>query len=279
MDGTGGGGRRERESRTDTAAGTYEGDAMGTAGTRTHERTPAATAPRRRAKRSGRAPSRAVAGLLASATGLVLLAGCGLPDHRQNSTGQAGASASAEPSFTPKAPVPSAKPLGPDAHVPDPGAVDDDDPTEVSTAWAEMTYGYDTKYDTSPHDAVLRSLPWCSKRKATAERSYQSASGPGADWNTWARHRAWTTVTVSIELEDDSPQDTEKVAHRSLVVEGEAHGRDGWTGHGPRLTAYTKLVRSTADEPWRVDDVIVVEAVAPPSSEAPSSPAADPSAQ
>jgi hypothetical protein len=223
-----------------------------------------------------------MAGLLASAAGLVLVAGCALPDHRQSSTGQGGSSASARPSFVPKAPMPSGKPLGPDARVPDPGAVDDSDPTSVSKAWAEMTYSYDTKYDKSPHDAVLRAVRWCSKRKAAAERSYQAASGPGADWNAWARHRAWTTVTVSVEseeLEDDAPQDTEKVAHRSLVVEGKAHGRDGWTGDGPRLTAYTKLVRSAVGEPWRVDDVIVVEAVAPPSPRDSATSAADPSAQ
>lgn len=250
---------------------------MRTAGTRLHEQTSAVSWTR--GNWSGSAIRRTMAGLLASATGLVLLAGCGLPDHRQSSTGQGGGSASAQPSIAPKAPVPSGKPLGPDAQVPDPGAVDDSDPTSVSKVWAEMTYSYDTKYDTSPHDAVLRAVRWCSKRKAAAERSYQAAGGPGAEWNTWAQHRAWTTVTVSIELEDDSPQDTEKVAHRSLVVEGKAHGRDGWTGHGPRLTAYTKLVRSAVGEPWRVDDVIVVEAVAPPSPGDSSAPAADPSAQ
>ncbi|GHH88275.1 hypothetical protein GCM10017771_32820 [Streptomyces capitiformicae] len=274
----GGGARREKESRADGAAArTYEGDAMRTAGTRVHQRTSAVSWTR--VNRSGRVPSRAVAGLLAFATGLVLLAGCGLPDHRQSATGQGGASASAEPSFVPKAPVSSGKPLGPDAHVPDPGAVDDSDPTAVSKAWAEMTYSYDTKYDASPHDAGLRAVRWCSKRKADAERSYRPASGPGADWNTWAQHRAWTTVTVSIEQEDDSPKDGKQVAYRSLVVEGEAHGRDGWTGRGPRLTAHTKLVRSSVGEPWRVDDVIVVEAVAPPSPGEPSASAADPSAQ
>lgn len=251
---------------------------MGTAGARSRAGTPTVT-PTETHHRLGRMPRRALAGLLASATALVLLAGCGLPDQRQSAPGQGGASASAEPSFVPKAPVPSGKPLGPDAHVPDPGAVDDSDPTAVSEAWAETTYSYDTKYDTSPHDAVLRAARWTSKRKADAERSYQSVSGPGYEWNVWAKHRAWTTVKVSIEEEDDSPEDTEKLAYRSLVVEGEAHGRDGWTGHGPRLTAHTKLVRSTAGEPWRVDDVIVVEAVAPPTAQDPSASAAGPSAQ
>jgi hypothetical protein len=74
-------------------------------------------------------------------------------------------------------------------------------------------------------------------------------------------------VTVGSELEDDAPKDSEQVAYRSLVIEGTAHGRDGWTGTGPRLNAYVKLVRSAVGEPWRVDDVTVVEAAAPPSPE------------
>ncbi|MDX3641742.1 hypothetical protein [Streptomyces sp. MB09-02B] len=214
---------------------------------------------------------RTVAGLLTSATGLALLSGCALPDQRQNTTGQGGgSSASAQPSVAPKAPVPSGKALGLDAHVPVQRDVDGDDATAVSQAWAELAYGYDTKYDASPHDAVLRATRWCTKRRAAVERSYRAASGPGDDWNVWARHRAWTTVTVSVELEDDAPRDGKKVAYRNLVVEGEAQGRDGWTGRGPRLNAYLKLVRSAAGQAWRVDDVNVVEAVDPPSPESPS---------
>jgi hypothetical protein len=199
-------------------------------------------------------------------TGLALLSGCGLPDHRVDGAGEGG-SAPADRSFAPKAPVPSGKPLGADAHVPHPGVVDDNDATAVAKAWAEVAYGYDTKYDTSPHDAELRASRWLTERKAAAERTYQAASGPGNDWNTWAEHRAWTTVTVGSELEDDAPKDSEQVAYRSLVIEGTAHGRDGWTGTGPRLNAYVKLVRSAVGEPWRVDDVTVVEAAAPPSPE------------
>ncbi|ULR52763.1 hypothetical protein [Streptomyces deccanensis] len=148
--------------------------------------------------------------------------------------------------------------------------MDDKDPTAVSQAWAELAYSYDTKYDASPHDALLRATRWCTKRRAAIERSYRGASGPGNDWNVWARHQAWTTVTVSVELEDDAPKDGAKVAYRNLVVEGEAQGRDGWNGRGPRLNAYLKLVRSAAGDAWRVNDVNVIEAVDPPSPKSPS---------
>ncbi|MER6124374.1 hypothetical protein ABT173_17295 [Streptomyces sp. NPDC001795] len=203
--------------------------------------------------------------LLTAVAGLTLLSGCGLPDHRVQGDGKGG-SASGKTSFTPKAPIPSGKPLGPDAHVATPGVVDANDAGAVSKAWAETAYSYDTKYDTSSHDAVLRAARWLTERKAAAEREYQPASGPGYEWNTWARHHAWTTVTVSSELEDDAPRDSETIAYRDLVVTGTAHGRDGWTGTGPRLNAYVKLVRSGVGEPWRVDDATVVEAATPPSA-------------
>ncbi|MEU9520389.1 hypothetical protein [Streptomyces sp. NPDC048224] len=220
-------------------------------------------------KRSARALHRSATGALAVVTGLALLCGCGLSDHRETGSGSGG-TGSAQPSVAPKAPVPPGKPLGPDAHVPDTGVVDEDDATAVSEAWAETTYGYDTAYDTSPQDAVLRGVRWCTERKAAAERQYRPASGPGNEWTTWAGHRAWTTVDVSSELEDDAPPDGERIAYRSLVVSGTAHGRDGWEGAGPRLNAYVKLVRAGVGDPWRVDDVTVVEAARPP---APSTPA------
>ncbi|WP_217245545.1 hypothetical protein [Streptomyces sp. AC602_WCS936] len=215
---------------------------------------------RRHFTRSVRGPVTAV---VTATTGLVLLSGCGLPDHREAGSRSDG-STSQQPSILPKVPVPSGKPLGPDAHVPDLGAVDDSDATAVSKAWAETTYSYDTKYDTSPHGAVLRGTRWCTERRASAERRYRPAAGPGSEWNDWERHQAWTTVTVSSELVDDAPRDTEGIAYRSLVVAGTAHGRDGWTGTGPRLNAYVKLVRTAVGEPWRVDDATVVEAATPP---------------
>ncbi|MFG2882160.1 hypothetical protein ACGFYV_07510 [Streptomyces sp. NPDC048297] len=228
-------------------------------------------------RKSGvRAGHRSATALLTAVAGLALLTGCALPDHR-DADAKPGGSASATPSFVPKAPVPSGKALGPDAHVTDPGGVKGTDAGAVAKAWAEMAYNYDTAYDSSPHDAVLRASRWLTERGAKAESRYRPESGPGNEWNTWAKHHAWTAVTVTSELEDDAPVDSDTVAYRSLVVEGTAHGRDGWSGTGPRLNAYVKLVRSTVGEPWRVDDVTVVEAVAPPSRDTSSAPTDSPS--
>ncbi|MFF2025445.1 hypothetical protein ACFVW2_27040 [Streptomyces sp. NPDC058171] len=225
--------------------------------------------------RSVRAGRRCAAVLLAAVTGSALLAGCALPDQRvdgeQRDGKQSDGSASAEASFTPKVPVPSGKPLGADARVPRPKKVDERDAGAVSKAWAETAYGYDTAYDASPYDAKLRAARWLTDRRRATEREYRPAGAPGPEWTTWAGHRAWTTVDVSSELEDDAPRDSRSLAYRSLVVKGTAHGRDGWKGTGPRLNAYVKLVRSANGKQWRVDDVTVVEAATapPPSSDAP----------
>ncbi|MDX3673238.1 hypothetical protein [Streptomyces europaeiscabiei] len=205
---------------------------------------------------------RAGAVALATVTGVAVLAACGLEDHRETA---GGTTASSEPPFTPKAPLPSGKRLGPDAHVPSPTGVDDTDATAVAEAWVEVAYGHDTKYDTGPHDAVLRSVRWFTAAKAKAERSYRPASGAGDQWNSWAAHEAWTTVEVEPDDDGDAPSDSSRDAYRALFVDGTAHGRDGWTGTGPQATVYVKLARSGKDEPWRVDEVRTVEAeVSPP---------------
>jgi hypothetical protein len=214
---------------------------------------------------------RAGAVVLATVTGVAVLTACGLQDHRETVGG--GHGASAEPSIAPKAPLPSGRPLGDDAHVPSPSGVDDGDATSVSRAWVEVAYGYDTKYDMSPHDAVLRTARWLTPAKRKAERAYRPASGAGESWNSWAAHKAWTTVEVEFDDDGDAPSDTATEAYRAVFVDGEAHGRDGWTGTGPQATVYLKLVRSGKGEPWRVDDVRTVEAAAQP----PTSPTASPS--
>jgi hypothetical protein len=222
-------------------------------------------------------PMRTVAAVVVvSVTGLVALTGCGLRDHGE-SVGVPGSSPSAVPSVAPKAPLPSGRPLGADARVPRPTGVDGTDATEVSEAWAQVAYGYDTKYDSGPHDALLRSARWFTAKKAAAERSYHPASGAGNDWNTWAGHHAWTTVDVTADDDGDGPTDTAVLAYRALFVEGTAHGRDGWTGTGPRANVYLKLTRTGPGRPWHVDEVTTVEAAVPPSPSSPSSASPSPS--
>ncbi|MFI9028573.1 hypothetical protein [Streptomyces sp. NPDC053560] len=204
---------------------------------------------------------------VAVAASLAGLTGCGLPglespDEKPKAT---------QPSFAEKAPLPSASPLGPDAHVPEAPDPDRHDATAVAKAWALMAYSYDTKYDVSPHDAILRTTPYLTSKKAKDERSYHPAAGAGNEWNTWAKHKAWTKVKLHLEVDGDAPADTPTKAHRQISVAGTATGRDGWKGVGPRVQAFVTLVRTSAKDDWQVSRVDAVPAAvvpsAPPSSE------------
>ncbi|MEU7486826.1 hypothetical protein [Streptomyces sp. NPDC042319] len=207
------------------------------------------------------------AGLAAAvAVSLTALAGCGLPglerpEQKVKPT---------EPSFAEKAPLPSAKPLGPDAKVPEAPKPDRSDATAVAEAWALVAYSYDTKYDMSPHDAILRAIPYLTSKKAKDERSYHPAAGAGNEWNTWAKHKAWTKVKLHLEVDGDAPADTPTKAHRQISVAGTATGRDGWKGVGPRVQAFVTLVRTNKKADWQVSRVDAVPAAivpsAPPSS-------------
>jgi predicted small lipoprotein YifL len=198
---------------------------------------------------------------------VLALTGCGLPGP-----GLGFGDDDPTPSLTspttvpPKASLPPGQPLDDQARIPDPPTADGQDATDVARSWVTTAYRYDTAYDTSPQDAILRANRYATEAKAAAEREYRPAADPGARWNRWAAHEAWTTVAVTLHSDGDAPADTATTAYREFSVDGTAHGRDGWTGTGPRLTVYVELVREGgAGGSWRVTDVTTVEAVAPPS--------------
>ncbi|MER7399675.1 hypothetical protein ABT381_29665 [Streptomyces sp. NPDC000151] len=198
----------------------------------------------------------------AVAASLCVLAGCGLPGLDRPEP----KAKPTQPSFAEKAPLPSAKPLGPDAHVPEEPKPDRRDATAVAKAWALVAYSYDTKYDMSPHDAILRAVPYLTGKKAKEERGYHPAAGAGNEWNTWAKHKAWTKVKLHLEVDGDAPADTSTKAHRQISVSGTATGRDEWRGVGPRVQAFVTLVRSDAKGDWQVSRVDAVPAAAVPSA-------------
>jgi hypothetical protein len=206
----------------------------------------------RRSRR--RAAVALVAALCASATACGLAGSPGAPH-----------TATPRPTISPKAPIPSGKPLGSDAKVPEPPRANDLDPSSVAVAWAKVANSYDTKYDTSPHDAELRSARYLTSSLATQEREYHPASGPGAQWNAWAEHKAWTSVVVKVDDRESNLYDTAALAYRQVLVKGRAHGRDGWSGAVPQLAAAVTLTRAGKGQPWRVSNVEITSAAAPPS--------------
>ncbi|MFJ3825995.1 hypothetical protein [Streptomyces nodosus] len=139
--------------------------------------------------------------------------------------------------------------------------IDERDASAVAVEWARLAYGYDTMYDTHPHTAFLRADHYLTAEQRAAERAYQPASAPGEQWNTWSSHAAWISAAVELaDPDEDTPADTLVLAYRAVVVKGKAHGRDGWTGAGPRLRAYLTLTRNSASAPWRISEITTDEA-------------------
>ncbi|THA70660.1 hypothetical protein E6P78_08735 [Streptomyces sp. A0958] len=191
----------------------------------------------------------------------LVLAGCA-----RSKDGDAAPTSPASPSAPlVKVPAASSQPLDADAHVPRPRQVDEHDAGAVALAWAELSYGYDTAYDAHPHAARLRAARYLTPEKADLAKSYSPVSGPGAQWNAWASHRAWTEAHAALaDPDEDAEPDTATRAHRAVSVDGTAHGRDGWKGPGPRLHAYLTLARTGKDAPWRIRETDIVEAATPP---------------
>ncbi|MCX5195005.1 hypothetical protein OOK31_14005 [Streptomyces sp. NBC_00249] len=217
---------------------------------------------------------RALGAVLAAVTGVALLTGCGLRDLRDDKAVDP-AAPSALPSFETKAPVPPGKPLDAQAKVQPVPAPDPSDPNAVARAWLATAYGYDTAYDNGPQDANLRALPYLTEEQAKAERDYRPGAGSGSEWATWAEHKAWMTLAITEDDDDQGPGGTAGASFRTFYVDGKAHGRDGWTGPGPRLTAVVKLTLA-GPAGWKVAGITVTPAATPPSAvpSSSSSPAA-----
>ncbi|MEU8777787.1 hypothetical protein [Streptomyces sp. NPDC048606] len=231
-----------------------------------------------RTQKKGKGVMRNTLGLaLATVAGAALLTGCGLKDLRDDKGAGPSPLPSVSETFPVKAPLPAGKPLDGQAKVRPVPAPDPADPNSVARAWLETVYSHDTAYDTGPQDANLRALDHLTPQQAEAERAYRPGAGSGAAWAVWAEHKAWTTVEITADEDDQGPGDTPTSSFRTFYVDGKAHGRDGWNGTGPQLTAVVELTM-TAPGTWKVAGATVTPAAIPPgpvpttSSSAASSP-------
>jgi hypothetical protein len=160
--------------------------------------------------------------------------------------------ASAQPVIPSGQPYPPGRSLDAEAHVPRLGDVDERDPTAVAKAWATLAYSYDTGFDSTPHDAALRAARYLTDDLAAELRRTTPYAAPGAEWNIWAWHSAWTTVAIGMGNEP-RPPDTAGTAYRQLVVRGTARAKGGWTGVGPHASVYLTLVRTVGV--WRIAEL------------------------
>lgn len=110
----------------------------------------------------------------------------------------------------------------------------------------------DTAVDRQPQDTAVRAAlaGWLTPAYADAQLTANVADAPGAQWDTWTRHRAYVVVTARLSG-DDHPSDTATVAARMVLLTERPVGRDGW--RGKPINAVVAVVVKRVNGVWRID--------------------------
>jgi hypothetical protein len=202
----------------------------------------------------------------ATALALVLaVGGCGSSGEQDASTrAPAPAATGTGPYPTPSdpreaAPLPAGAKATPRGGVTKPDDVDQRDAGAVAWAALQVMWTFDTTVDSGPQDAALRAADagWLTKAYAKRLRAYQPRSVPGAQWQEWTDHRAYTVALLRKTEDAAKPADTDTEAWQQWTVDASPVGRDKWAGEPTTVVAYVHLTRTAADETWRVADVTV----------------------
>lgn len=154
-------------------------------------------------------------------------------------------------------PIPPGNPTkAPAGGLPRPSQVNGLNASAVAATVAAVTYRHDTAIDNSPSDAQRRAKPWLTATLA-AQLDGGPVAAPGAEWNTWVQHRAYTTSTAVDATEDGAPEDTATRADRTIAVTVQPVGRDRWRGAPQQYALFITLTRSSAKAPWQVSQLQV----------------------
>lgn len=205
-----------------------------------------------------RRATRAAAQTAAAAAMLFALAACGTtptdqaaePATPDSLSAAAPSSASTEPSEPAEA-YPSGSTGNPRASIPDSDTVNGQDPDAVAKAALSVMYASDTRIDTTPHDATVRATPYLTPTYAAVLKEAQPHAAPGAQWQNWTDHHAYTTADVTSAEDAGRPADTATDAYRQYTVAATAHGDDGYRDTEQVGTAFVQLTR-TNGKPWKV---------------------------
>ncbi len=177
--------------------------------------------------------------------------GAAAPGHGAASRSSGAASGAASGLAAP--PVPAVSLPVP---LPSPQSVSFADPTAVSRAAVIIQWTMDTVTDASQYQAELRSGPFLTPGYLGQLRASPPVAAPGYQWAQWAAHRAYTTVSLVAEP-DDQPADTATTAYRQWGITVTPHGAGGWTGAPLTATVFVELTRTGPGQRWLVVAVLV----------------------
>lgn len=208
---------------------------------------------------------------LGAALAVALCGGCSSggagDDERPAPSPTAPAPSGTGPYPTPSSPppaeaLPSHSVRPPHGGVRTPGDTDQKDATAVSRTALTVLMTYDTTVDTSRYQAGVRTAEagWCTAAYAAQLRAAVPRAAPGAEWDEWARHRAYTRPQLTAADEAGRPADTSTAAYRQWSITLRPTGRDDWKAPPDAagdLTAFVTLARGSASAPWRLAAVDV----------------------
>lgn len=135
---------------------------------------------------------------------------------------------------------------------PRPQSVDQQSADAVALAGTRALVSADTIIDQRPQDTAVRAANagWLMLAYAQAQFDASTSAPPGAQWDSWTRHRAYVVVTAHLSG-DDHPPDTARVAVRKVLLTEQAVGRDGW--HDVVKAYVIAVVLKKVNNEWRID--------------------------
>lgn len=156
----------------------------------------------------------------------------------------------------PGAALPSTPLPAPSTLPPDLAGVDRSDAAAVAAAAVRIWFSADTRVDSSPHDARLRTCPLLTAAYCLAIRDFPPLTGPGADWLALTAARAAVVVGPADvrPAAETGPPDSATRAYRLLEVTEHVVAPAGPLADR-RLVVAVSLIREDAQ--WQVAQVRV----------------------
>jgi len=136
---------------------------------------------------------------------------------------------------------------------PEPGSVDQHRADRVAVAAAIALSASDTTLDADPNQTARRAIAWLAPSMAEQVTKFPPVAPPGAQWTTWAAHRAYLVPKAALVEDSGRPADSAAIAYRQLAVTTTVVGRDGWKASPVRSILFMTL--NNIDGDWRVAQV------------------------
>jgi hypothetical protein len=86
-------------------------------------------------------------------------------------------------------------------------------------------------------------------------RGTPPVAAPAAQWASWARRHAVTTVSLLAEHDSGAPLSSSTVDYLQYGVTITPHGAAGWAGTPNILTEFIVLTRKGSGAPWLISAI------------------------